>query len=86
MCELCKKAGGGDCKGFDDLGVPGPPNSYLCSCPSCGALWMGNGYMPQIMYELTPAEADELFPNWQEYKANPARRAEKRDLPRLNPR
>ena len=27
---------------------------------------MGNGYMPQIMVEITSTQADELFPNWQQ--------------------
>jgi hypothetical protein len=64
MCSVCEKAGNGDWVGLDELAANAPRCTYLCSCPKCGALWMGHGCMPQLMLELTPAEAVEEFPNW----------------------
>jgi hypothetical protein len=67
MCSNCEKSGGGDCNGLNDLGLDAPlyPNSYLMECPVCGAFWMGHGFTPQLMMELTPEEAAEVFPGWQ---------------------
>lgn len=61
-CELAKlspRVGAG----FIDLDASAPdyPNSYLMQCPHCRTFWMGHGYTPQFMLELTPSEAHELF-------------------------
>ena len=66
MCDACKKAGDGKCRGLCDLDATAPlyPHSYLLECPRCKGLWMGHGFTPHYMAELTPAEADEVFPDW----------------------
>jgi hypothetical protein len=66
MCSDCEKAGSGDFNGLDELAENAPRATYLCGCPRCGALWMGHGYTPQLMIELTSVEAAEEFPNWQQ--------------------
>jgi hypothetical protein len=67
MCSACERSGSGANEALIDLGIPAPnyPNSYLMLCRHCNALWMGNGYTPQYMQELTPAEASEIFPGWE---------------------
>jgi hypothetical protein len=64
MCSSCEKSASGDFDGLDDLGLDAPlyPNSYLMKCHVCGAFWMGHGFTPQFMMELTPEKAAEVFP------------------------
>lgn len=65
MCSACSKAGDGDWEGLDELAANSSRSTYLCGCPCCGSLWMGHGYTPQLMLELTVEEAQEAFPDWQ---------------------
>jgi hypothetical protein len=69
MYKACAKSRNGDFEGFDEIAVApenGPyRHSYLCRCPQCGALWMGNGLQPQLMVELAPDEAKECFLNYE---------------------
>ena len=64
MCSLCEKASGGNFYGLDELAANRPRSIYLCSCPHCGTLWMGHGYTPQLMLELTEQQAAAEFPEW----------------------
>ena len=66
MCPACSKSSDGDFAGLDELAVDEPRNTCHCGCPRCGALWMGHGHTPQIMLELTLAEAAAEFPSWQQ--------------------
>jgi hypothetical protein len=65
MCTSCEKSEGGAWEGLIDLDVHAPqyPNSYILQCPHCGAYWMGHGFTPQFMLELTAVQAAEVFPD-----------------------
>ncbi len=65
MCPKCEKARNGDWEGLDELAANAPKHTYLCQCPHCGQLWGGWAFSPQVMYEFTPADAVECFPDWQ---------------------
>lgn len=64
MCTFCVKAADGAWDGLIELGVRAPqyPNSYLVQCPFCSQYWMGHGYEPQLMLDLSAADAAEAFP------------------------
>jgi hypothetical protein len=63
MCTICEKSVAGAWDGLIDLGLHAPeyPNSYLMQCPHCSAYWMGHGFTPHLMLELTRAEAADVF-------------------------
>jgi hypothetical protein len=64
MCAICEKIVNGEREFLIDLELHAPkyPNSYLTRCPNCHAYWMGHGFGPQIMIELSADEAAEIFP------------------------
>ena len=64
MCAICLKSRSGDFEGLDELAANESKHTYLCGCPHCGTLWMGHGFSPQLMMELTRAEAATEFPTW----------------------
>ena len=67
VCSTCATSEGGFTEALTSLGVSAPkyPKSYLAMCRNCSALWMGHGYEPQFMLELSQADASEIFPNWE---------------------
>jgi hypothetical protein len=67
MCPHCEKFRGGlgGCPKSDYIdGLAVNRAYFLVLCRRCGAPWLGHGYEPHILRELTVEGVKEMFPNY----------------------